>query len=252
MDTGPDGQSRPSENGKGVSLGRSVYDRIRHDIVLGVLRPNERLVEADLGERYSASRTPVREALVRLREIGLVEQLRSGWCVREQTEQEVREIYAVRAILEGGAARVGARLAAQGGLPDETLRQLRETAAGLEGRLVPEVPSYIEIVEENERFHDQLIAVARNERLLRLCQRERAYYFNFQLASLYSEADYRHQSGQHLALVTAVLAGDAAKAEEIAVTHVLDALSLVLQKLFHGQAEGEPAMAALKPDAAGG
>lgn len=224
-----------------------MYDRLRRDIVLGVLRPNERLVEEDLGRRYQASRTPVREALVRLSELGLVTKLRSGWCVREPSEREVREIYQVRAVLEGGAARVGARLAAQGKLSPETVRDLEETAMGLEGHLVPDVPSYREIVEENERFHDRLIVVAGNDRLLRLCRRERAYYFNFQLAALYSEADYRHQRGQHLALVRAVLEGNAAKAEEIAVTHVFDALGLVLQKLFPGMSLGGADPAAFRP-----
>lgn len=234
MNVGTGDRRAVRSEGDGASLSRSVYDHVRHDIVTGVLRPNERLVEADLAARYSASRTPVREALLRLEETALVERLRSGWCVREQTEQEIKEIYGVRMILEGAAARVGAQLAARGELGQATHTRLIEVARELKELHAPPVPGYIEVVQENETFHDQLIAIADNTRLLRLCRQERAYYFNVRLARLYSDADYQHQRGQHLALVTAVLDGDADTAERIAVTHVHDALQLVLQKVFDG------------------
>lgn len=217
-----------------TSLGREVHDRIRHDIVAGQLRPNERLVETDLAQRYAASRTPVREALLRLQESGLVDRLRSGWCVREQSEQEIREIYSVRAILEGSAARIVAGLVEKGMLAESARGGLEKTARALKRGLTPKVSDYKNVVEENEAFHDQLIYLVNNERLLRLCQQERAYYFNFQLARLYSDVDYKLQRGQHLALVTAVLAGNVDQAEQIAVSHVFDALELVLQKIFYG------------------
>ncbi len=232
---------RPSRSDRSeLSLGREVYDRIRHDIVVGKLRPNERLVETDLADRYEASRTPVREALLRLQEAGLVDRIRSGWCVREQTEREIREIYGIRAILEGTAARIVAGLAAKGMLNDEAREGLEKTARVLREGLTPKVPDYERIVEENETFHDQILRLVANDRLLRLCRQERAYYFNFQLARLYSDVDYELQRGQHLALATAVLDGDVAQAEQIAVMHVLDALRLVLHKIFHGTRSSTP------------
>ncbi|MBO0788262.1 MAG: GntR family transcriptional regulator, partial [Actinobacteria bacterium] len=90
------------------SLTSETCDRLRAEIIRGSIRPNERLVAADLAERLSISRTPVREALQLLEAEGLVVALKRGYMVREHTGTEIREIYEVRAALEGMSARLAA------------------------------------------------------------------------------------------------------------------------------------------------
>ena len=89
---------RISEGGSD-SLSEATYRRLRFDIVRGRLRPNERLIEAELADRLAVSRTPVRESLQRLAADGLVVSRRRGWVVYEHTPDEIREIYEIRSAL---------------------------------------------------------------------------------------------------------------------------------------------------------
>src|SRR5690242_1294185 len=76
-----------------AGLADGVYQRLRSAIVRGDLRPNERLVEADLAVWLEVSRTPVRECLQRLAAERLVVNRRRGWIVQEHTVEDIREIY---------------------------------------------------------------------------------------------------------------------------------------------------------------
>jgi DNA-binding GntR family transcriptional regulator len=92
------------------SLEQYVYQLIKEDILSGVLRPGSPLVEARLAEEFGVSKTPVREALIRLRLDGLVriERFR-GARVAEPSTEDVREICTLRRWIEGGIAEKLAR-----------------------------------------------------------------------------------------------------------------------------------------------
>ena len=94
-----------------TSLTSDAYHRLRTEIIQGKIRPNERLIAADLAERLAISRTPVREALQLLASEGLVVGVKRGYVVRDHTAAEIRQIYEVRAALEGMAARLVAERA---------------------------------------------------------------------------------------------------------------------------------------------
>ena len=83
-----------------TTLSDEVYERLRDEIVKGLIRPNERLVELDLAERLGVSRTPVRESLKRLSAEGLIHGGRHHLVVREHAPEEIREIYESRAALK--------------------------------------------------------------------------------------------------------------------------------------------------------
>src|SRR5579859_8257976 len=85
-----------------------VYEELRQAIVEGRIRPNERLIELELARALNVSRTPVRESILQLVADGLVVSRRRGWVVREHSPEEIREIYEVRAALEGFAANLAA------------------------------------------------------------------------------------------------------------------------------------------------
>src|ERR1035438_1442911 len=103
--SGPDGRGdgRGSEN---VLLSQVAHERLRLDVLSGVLRPNQRLVEKELSELLGMSRTPVRDALVVLEVDGLVDRGKHGWTVHEYSREELVAIYEVRGALEGYAARL--------------------------------------------------------------------------------------------------------------------------------------------------
>jgi DNA-binding GntR family transcriptional regulator len=84
---------------------RNVVDEIETDIVFGRLLPRERLVEDELVARFGAKRHLIRQALVELERMGLVNRARNrGAAVADFTPDEVEQIYGVRRLLETGAA----------------------------------------------------------------------------------------------------------------------------------------------------
>jgi DNA-binding GntR family transcriptional regulator len=197
-----------------------TYSRLRADIVHGVLRPNERLVEVELAERLGVSRTPVRESLQRLVLEGLVRRNRAGWVVHEHSPEEIRAIYEVRAALEGYAAFLAA-----GRATEEELAALDAIyPAGDEAfELEPDLQ-----VELNERFHDGVIAVAGNSRLAQLSRTNRQYYFNHRIARRYDAEENQRSIEGHRRILDALARGDGPAAEAQARAHVDYALAIVL------------------------
>ncbi len=213
---------RDSEGGSG-SLSEATYRRLRFDIVRGLLRPNERLIEAELAERLTVSRTPVRESLQRLAADGLVVSRRRGWVVYEHSPEEIREIYEIRSALEGYAARLAAERA--------TDEQLSKVGAILQESVgIGRAPRQ-RMVEVNGRFHDAIIEASGNRRLADEIRRNRLYYFNYRLANLYSDEEVSASRAQHDQIVRALLGRDPREAEEITRTHVKHALEMILAKV---------------------
>lgn len=96
----------------GGSRAAQVYDQLREWIRIGRLQPGARVREEDIAHTMQVSRTPVREALSRLQARGLLEMARAGLAVTELTRPQILELYAMREILEGSAARFAAEHAA--------------------------------------------------------------------------------------------------------------------------------------------
>lgn len=148
-----------SETGARGLQGESVYERLCDDIRAGVLAPGSRLREAEIAERLSVSRTPVREAIRRLEAEGLVDHLpRSGATVRRLDYSETMELYEMRTVLEGTAARLAARAASPVEL--EELQAINAEMRAADGQ--PE-----RLVRLNRQFHRRLLEASRNRFLLR-------------------------------------------------------------------------------------
>lgn len=205
-----------------ASLADGVYEQLRWDIVHGVLRPNESLIENELADRLDVSRTPIRESLQRLAADGLIVLRHRRWQVYEYTAEEVRELYEIRACQESFAA----RLACERGT-DEQVADI-EAARDLATRLADPV----ERVVNNDRFHDLVNQASGNTRLCDLIQRTRLYHFNRRTAALYTSDELIESSRQHGQIIDAVCARDADAAERIVRTHVLTALDITLKKLY--------------------
>lgn len=102
---------------------------LREAILDGRLRPGQRLLQDRLAEMLGVSRTPIREALQRLEREGLVRSVgRQGMVVAQLAAQDIEEIYDVREVLEGLAARLAASRISQAQL--NTLRKSLERMAG--------------------------------------------------------------------------------------------------------------------------
>jgi DNA-binding GntR family transcriptional regulator len=201
-----------------------VYEQLRREIVEGRIRPRERLIEAELAERLAVSRTPIRESIQRLAADGLVISHRRGWVVREHSAQEIREIYEVRAALEGFAARLAAERAT-----DEMLQEIR----GIHDTYVKALSdaSRGHLVQHNDDFHDAVVRASGNARLADQIRRNTQYYFIHRIGGFLSDDEVRTSIAGHQELVDALLARDPNRAEFVARTRVLEGLDKTLARL---------------------
>lgn len=145
---------------------------LRELILGGELRPGERISELPLVERLGVSRTPVRTALVRLEEEGLLESLPSGgFVVSSFSERDVFDAIEIRGTLEGLAA----RLAAERGLAPARLLPLKDCLAEIDdllatGFIEPEA-AFSRYIALNARFHALLLELADSAPLVRQLDR---------------------------------------------------------------------------------
>lgn len=137
----------------------NTYEQIREAIATGELRPLTRLVEADLCERYGATRPAVRVALIRLEQEGLIEQEKNRSArVRQVSPEEAIEIYQARALLESYAAGIAAgKITAEEIAYLETLIIQAETAS-VHDAVIPETA-----------FHQKILDIAGHNTVIRLC-----------------------------------------------------------------------------------
>ena len=109
------------------SLAEHVYQAFKRDIIAGIYKPGEALSENILGRRYSTSRTPVREAAVRLERENLVRIVpQKGYFVKLISVSGLNELYEYRALLECAAAEL-----ATGKEPDPHILEELKASAGV-------------------------------------------------------------------------------------------------------------------------
>jgi GntR family transcriptional regulator of vanillate catabolism len=199
--------------------------RLRDLILSGELAPGERLSEPSVAERLGASRTPVRAALVRLAEEGLVEVIPSGgFAVKSFTEEEIRDAIELRGTLEGLAARLAAERGAPGAALAEMKRLLARMDAATEGPMSE--AGFTDYVALNAHFHELLVEAAGSAVLARQIGRVVALPFaspsGFVLAQAARPAAQRVLAvaqEQHRAVVEAIEEREGARAEALMREH---------------------------------
>lgn len=209
------------------SLSQTVKAQLalRELVLRGALNPGERVSELQMVERLGVSRTPVRMALVRLEEEGLLEAIPSGgFAVKAFSEKEVFVSIEIRGTLEGLAA----RLAAEHGVSRSTLLDAAECLDEIDrvirrDMLDIDLSQYVEL---NARFHRILIDMADSPPLAR--QIERASALPFASASalvpVQSRSPELHHiltvaQDQHRCVLTAIERREGSRAEAIMREH---------------------------------
>jgi DNA-binding GntR family transcriptional regulator len=141
-----------------------IADHLREQIIQGVFSPGQQINESVLAGQLSTSRGPVREALQRLTQEGLLVSMRNrGVFVKELTIEDIREMYAVREAIEKASAEI--LLAAEEGQIDRTRQSLKEIVAEMSKQ---ESSDWQEISRLDMEFHASFVAGTRNSRLMRI------------------------------------------------------------------------------------
>lgn len=223
---------------EGTTHGRRAVVLLREMIVKGEFPGGSRLFEVSLTEKLYMSRTPVREALSRLAEEGLLERLpNGGFVVRRFGYRDVVDAIELRGVMEG----VAARLAAERGVTQDMSDALRRTVDELDGCFGPGLDDvdFDRYAQGNEAFHQHLAQACGSEVIRREVERAVALPFASPSAFLPSgigilafSRSLRRAQEQHHGLVEAVLAREGARAEALAREHARIARANV-DYLFH-------------------
>ncbi|TYB49674.1 GntR family transcriptional regulator [Actinomadura chibensis] len=203
-----------------------VYERLRADILGGVHPPGARLGEAELAEATGSSRTPVREALRRLEVEGLVEVLpHRGARVPDWTPEDLDEIYDLRMLLEGAAARRAATR-----IEPKDADRMDELCGLIERAAAPGDQQDLDRVAElNAEFHGIARAAAASNRLVTMLNAVVQLPLVMRTFHRYSPDDLTRSCAHHRELVAALRAHDGTWAESVMRAHVLAAKAVLLR-----------------------
>jgi DNA-binding GntR family transcriptional regulator len=197
-----------------ISHDADPYRTLRDEIMSGRLSPNERLVEADLVDRYGSSRAAVRTALVRLEQDRVVvREPHRGARVRMVSEAEAVEILESRAALEGLAAGHAAVRA-----NDEQVAEMRRIAhqmVALHG-----VGDLLAMSETNAELHRLILQASGHETVQHLAAGLKSQMVRFQYRTILATGRASESLAEHEAIVAAIASRDADGAERAMRYHL--------------------------------
>ena len=205
----------------------AVYDVLRHDILTGAFDAGSMLLETSLATRYGLSRTPVREALVRLEYDGLIERAGRGYRVRSGTAGDVLEIYEARIALEAAAA--GAAATRHSELDLARLHRLHDLAAAERD------PDQVRAL--NSEWHCVLWQAAGNATIESLLTRLTTQLRIYDRGTSETGEDLAATEAEHGAILRALADRDSETAGRLVAAHLGRARGLRLDRFVRSQYE---------------
>ncbi|HTO66968.1 MAG TPA: GntR family transcriptional regulator [Bradyrhizobium sp.] len=226
----PQVQSQPT-------LVEQVVNAIVSEIVDGDLPANSRLIQDDLARAYGVSRQPVQQALLLLRERGLVREAAGrGLIVSPLDVDFVRNLYELRAMLDGLAARLAAERS-DGRARTEGPAYLEAGRAAVASGLLHEQ------IEADMRFHAFVNELSGNPLIGETTAPHWSYLRRVMAEVLRDDAQMPQTIlDEHVAILDAIIAGDGARAEMLSREHISRAAKIFVQRLKAKQDLSEEAM----------
>jgi DNA-binding GntR family transcriptional regulator len=222
------------------SLIDKVYDRLVDAIGEGTLPPGTRLTQQSLAETLAVSRQPISHALQRLKAAGLaVEAGKRGLVVASMDLNRVRDIFEVRAVIDGLSAKLAAQNVASHTARTKDIQGLK-TAFEHGLKLDREVPR-ADWLASDSAFHNAIYRLAGNVVIIEAIM---PMWMHLRRSMITVPAALRRQVvwDEHRAIIDAILSGDEATAERVGHAHVLGARDALMQRMKEQleQAERDP------------
>ena len=153
------GKTRARRNGESSAVTRIVHV-LKKELISGVLRPDAHIVESQIGKRFGVSKTPAREALVRLGGMGFVSAIPGkGYMVTKLSWQQIKDLFEVRLLIETAAIEIAVARAT-----------IEDAAALKNAAMLPKNRSLNieQLLDANLQFHSTIWRATHNERLLQM------------------------------------------------------------------------------------
>jgi DNA-binding GntR family transcriptional regulator len=214
--------TRPRKNS--LSIREKTYENLKSNILSGRFSSGTRLTEEHLAEELGVSRTPVREALHKLEQDGLIEPLESrGFCIPLDSPEEIEDLFDLRTVLEGYTLRIICER-----ITDEQVAKLEKIVEKAEDAYLRK--RIDEIFQWNTEFHDTLHnLVADKRRFYNLIVNTRKYVLRYRKVTLhYLDAAKRAIDG-HRQIIMALTLKDPELCERMMRTHIRQSKEDALQ-----------------------
>lgn len=209
----------------------AVYEQLKTDILSGVFHPGQRLFEGDLAKILDVSRTPVRDAMIRLEQEGLITtKPHRGTFVRKLTRKDIQDFYQTRAVLEG----LGAKLATINA-KEEDLQKLKDILEEMRNVLETnkDQKNFKEIVIINNKFHELIFDIADNHILAKIRDTLSNPIALIRSTSWLNKDRKIEVWDEHARIVSAILAKDAELAQKNAEEHIYNAWESAASNLIN-------------------
>lgn len=199
------------------SLRGRVFNLLRNDILNGKYEPGESLIETRLSEELGVSRTPIREAIRQLELEGLVQSIpNKGAVVKGVSAQDIHDIYTIRMLIEGLAARWAVEK-----ITPEELDELKE-AVDLEEFYTNKNDSN-HLLLFDSKFHDIIYKACKSKPLMHTLSSFHHYVQRSRKASMNSPVRAKAVLEEHKAILKAIIDKDQDRAEKLTTEHVRNA-----------------------------
>ncbi len=191
-----------------------IFESLRQAIIMGELKPGERLMEIQFAEKMGVSRTPVREAIRKLELEGLIIMIpRKGAHVAELSVKDIINVLEIRSSLEGLATKLAAQR-----INEEELKELKKTVD--EFAEFMEENNVQELAEKDIKIHDLIYRASKNDKLIPIITNLKDQVHRFRVAYLKDYNTSKELVKEHQEIYNAIEKRDDILAEKLAYTHI--------------------------------
>lgn len=191
-----------------------IFNTLREAIIVGELKPGERLMEVQLAEKMGVSRTPVREAIRKLELEGLVNMLpRKGAHVADLSVKDIMDVLEVRASLDALASSLAAVR-----ITDDELKELKHVQEQLANYVEKE--NLQGSIKKDVEFHDIIYRASRNDKLIQIANNLREQVQRFRVIYLKDYNSGKDIIKEHLDIFEAIKGRNEQNAREVAHRHI--------------------------------
>ncbi len=202
-----------------------IFNSIREAIILGELKPGERLMEVQLAEKMGVSRTPIREAIRKLELEGLVVMVpRKGAYVADLTKKDIIDVLEVRAVMDGLATQLAAER-----ITESEIKELNKITEQFS--LCVEKNNLQGIIKKDIEFHDLIYKASRNEKLSQINNNIQEMIYRFRVVYLKNYNPFRDVSKEHSRIVEAITEHNSTEAQKWAVMHIKNQEYTIIKEL---------------------
>jgi len=214
-------------------LSEDIAESIKKAIIRGKFKPGEKISEGELAESMGTSRTPLREAFRKLENEGFIEIIpRKGAVVTEIYPEEASDLYQIKSVLEGLAAKL-----AMSRITEKEIDKLEKINEDLKSLIDK---NDIEMFyKTHQRFHEVFVKSCGNDRLIQMVRNLNDHFKRYGIVSLTLPGQFESATRQHAEIVEAFRQGDEKQVEAKVRKNVMTGGRVLVDHLSRSRSELE-------------